>query len=141
MSQRNAFLAALAITAIVLAVTVGVIFAMPNSAQNTATEPIAQTAVIAEPLESPADTTALTAREQAFQAQIEQANRQLQEAYDQIAQLQAQNQEMLQRDGQYQWFLAESNRTIEQLNAQINESAQQSAFVFGHAEHEEHDDD
>ncbi len=131
MKQRTAALLAAAITTFVVVATVAVLLAMPGAKQANAQSTTPSVATV------PAGTTStVLAREQAYKQQIEQANAQLQEAYRQIEQLQAQNQILLQREQTYEQRLQQANAAIQ---AQQN-AAQRSFLAFG--DHDEgHDDD
>ncbi len=123
MTQRTALFTALALTAFVIIGAASVMLALPgirnaDAAVSAATveTPIQETAAPAD-ANNQALIETIQTREATYRAQIEQANRQLQDAYQRLQTLEAQNRELLQREQIYQQRLQESNQIIESMRS------------------------
>ncbi|NOX61811.1 MAG: hypothetical protein GXP42_07680 [Chloroflexi bacterium] len=151
MTQRTALFAALALTAFVIIGAASVMLALPSirSANASDITPTVETPVQQTASPENADAQALLdtiqTRESAYRAQIEQANQQLQEAYQRLQQLEAQNSELLQREQIYQQRLQESNQIIESMRSsqpQIGSGwSDDDAREYGSISYRDDDDD
>lgn len=142
MTQRTALTLATVLTVCVLVLGAGtlVVFAGKRTASADSTPPAStEAAPIAET--AGADLTALLQQQDAqYRTAIEQANTQLRQAYQTIQTLQAQNQELQQRELVYQQRLEEADQYIQAIQNQIlQSSAVPSARAFEH-EGDDHDD-
>jgi Tfp pilus assembly protein FimV len=105
-TKRGAFLIAGVITATVMVLVLGVAsragwFSQRASAAGTADPPAAATDVVCV---DPVDLAALQAQVKDYQAALQQANTQLQAAYDEIAALQTQRRFSGEREGNEHGF-------------------------------------
>lgn len=106
MTKRGAFLLAGVITSIVMVLVLGVAsragwFSQPASAAGTQDPPAAATDVVCV---DPADLATLQAQVQDYQAALQQANAQLQAAYDRVAALQTRGRFSGEREGNKRGF-------------------------------------
>lgn len=143
MTQRTALTLATILTVCVLVLGAGtlVVFAGKGTANANSNPPAsADVAPIAEAAAGADLTGLLQQRDAQYRAEIEQANTQLRQAYETIQTLQAQNQELQQRELVYQQRLGEAIEYIQVIQNQILQSgAIPSARSFEH-EGEDHDD-
>ncbi|MCO6451077.1 MAG: hypothetical protein J5I90_09860 [Caldilineales bacterium] len=155
MTQRTALFASAALTAFVIIAVAAVLLAYPSldtalasdSDNVAAAEMAAQTETLVLPSPTPAETQlleTLQARDAAYRSQIEQANGQLQQAYDEISQLKTQNQELLQRDQAYRMQLESVGQflqalQVQSMQAQSQPSSADQAFWQGDDDHQEND--
>ena len=118
MNQRTALYTALALTAFVIIATASVALAWPalrqaetSSSLATAPEELAapETLTANESIDTQALLATVQVRDEAYRNQIEQANQQVSEAYQRLAELESQNNELLQREQVYQQRLQENN--------------------------------
>lgn len=156
MNQKTALYLALGLTTFILVAIGSVALAWPALQQRPDAEaqPVVQTiptlpaaVQLPEPSSSQDDPAAaevqsllnaIEAREAAYRAQIEQANQQLQEAYERLQALEAQNQLLLEREQIYQQRLQESAQVIEAMTAQ---PASVTTASYEDGDYDEDDDD
>lgn len=148
MKQRTALYTALAVTAFVMIAAASVALAWPKLSQPaTAEDPSATQAMTIDANIDPQSLVAtMQARDAAYRNQIEQANQQLNDAYQRLSQLQAQNQELLQREQLYRQRLQESAQIIQSFID--SQAGVQSGLIAGESDEEsqhdgffEHDND
>ncbi len=153
MNQKTALYVALALTTFILVAVSSIALAWPSLQQSSPPEtpqPVLQEIpTLQAPIEQASQTSSdieslkatIEARDAAYRAQIEQANQQLNDAYKRLQELEALNQELLQREQIYQQRLQESAQIIETLSAPAS-SAQATTAYYDSDEHGEgYDDD
>ncbi len=153
MNQKTALYIALGLTTFILVAVSSIALAWPSLQQSSPSEtpqPILQEIpTVQAPLEQTSQTNVdvqslkatIEARDAAYQAQIEQANQQLNDAYKRLQELESLNQALLQREQIYQQRLQESAKIIETLSAPATSSQATSAYYEGEEHSESHDDD
>ncbi len=143
MTQRTALTLATILTVCVLVLGAGTlaVFAGKGTANANSNPPASTDAApIIEAAAGAELTGLLQQRDAQYRAEIEQANTQLRQAYQTIQTLQAQNQELQQRELVYQQRLDEAIQYIQIIQNQVLQSgAIPSARAFEHEE-EDHDD-
>ena len=151
MTQKTALYIALGMTIFILVAVGSVVLAWPAIQQSSNTpkvQPVIQEipTVPVQVQAAPAiDTQSLMAtieaRDAAYRAQIEQANQQLNEAYRRLQELEALNQELLQREQIYQQRLQESAQIIEAMSTSQLAPATTAYYEDDDHKENDHDDD
>ena len=153
MNQKTALYVALGLTTFILVAVSSIALAWPSLQQSSPSETLQpflqEIPTVQVPLEQTSQTNVdvqslkatIEARDAAYQAQIEQANQQLNDAYKRLQELESLNQALLQREQIYQQRLQESAKIIETLSAPATSSQATSAYYEGEEHSESHDDD
>jgi len=118
MNQRSALLLATALTVCVLVLGVGVVAVFADK-RDVAVASASAPVTVSDSASLWDMERLLQQRDTQYRAEIEQANAQLRQAYETIQTLQAQNQELQQREVVYQQRLGEAIQYIQFIQNQI----------------------
>ena len=143
MTQRTALFLAAVLTVCVLVLGAGTVLTFAgNRTANAASVPAATATATSAPQAAadPAAAQLLKQRDAQYRAEIEKANTQLRQAYQTIQTLQAQNQELQQREVVYQQRLGEAIQYIQFIQNQLLQSGGGSnANAFAGEGNDDHD--
>lgn len=143
MTQRAAFLLATALTVCVLILGAGVVVLADRRAADASSPSLADAAALSEQDSASVQemVQVMQQRDAEYRAEIEKANTQLRQAYETIQTLQAQNQQLQERELVYQQRLGEAIQYIQFIQNQgLQLGVRPNAFADEDEDEDEHHD-